>query len=502
MIKNTIIVSFVLLFAFSVMGQNHPPKYEFRAAWIATVNNIDWPSKPGLSIDAQKQEAIAMLDMLKQHGINAVIFQGRPASDAFYPSALEPWSRYLTGTPGKDPGYDPLDFWISECHKRSMEFHLWCNPYRVAQNVNEPLASNHVAFQHPEWIVKYGGKLYFNPGLPETRDFIAQVIKDVVKRYDVDAIHFDDYFYPYPAAGEPFPDLLTYYQYPGRFAPEQINDWRRENVDITIQLLSETIKTTKPWVKFGISPFGVWRNKADDVRGSMTMAGVTNYDHLYADILKWENNGWIDYNIPQLYWQIGHPSVDFDLLCNWWNTNRSGRALYIGQALYKSDINSNVPEWRQSDQLTKQIRLTRQIKGIEGSAFYSAKHFRRNPMGFQDSLKTALYAFPAIVPPMKWIDDRPPHKPVRVRKKGQTIQWKTKSTGDEMNTPVRFVVYKNKKREPFDPDDPRSILVITPSRKIKLEEGNKKKERFRFRVSALDRLNNESELSHPVKVKW
>jgi len=499
--KLTFLLCFAALSVFAQRG-NLPPKYEFRGAWVATVNNIDWPSKPGLSADLQKQEALDLLDRLHQDGINAVIFQVRPAADAFYPSTLEPWSRYLTGVPGKSPGYDPLAFWIDECHKRNMEFHAWLNPYRVAQHVNEPLASSHVAFQHPEWIVKYGGKLYFNPGIPEVRVFISQVVREMVSRYDLDAIHFDDYFYPYPVAGEAFPDLLTYYQYPYGYAPNQLNDWRRNNVDMTIQLLSQTIKSIKPWVKFGISPFGVWRNKTDDVRGSMTMAGTTNYDHLYADILKWQQNGWIDYVLPQLYWQIGHPAVDFDLLCHWWSNNRFNRSLYIGQALYKSDIRSNVPEWRQASQLPRQIRLLRQIPGIEGSAFFSAKWFKENPMGFEDSLQQRLYAYPAIIPPMKWIDNKAPEKPLRLRKRGRKIKWKTEKTDYEMDKAARFIVYKIRPGDAFNPDDPRSILIITRATTLRIEKGEGKKERYQLRVSALDRLNNESEITRPVRMRW
>ncbi len=494
------ILPFFVLFHF--MAYAAFPKHEFRAAWVATVNNIDWPSRPGLGITQQKQEAVTMLDMLQQNGINAVIFQGRPAGDAFYPSTLEPWSRYLTGTPGKDPGYDPLAFWIDECHKRCMEFHLWCNPFRVAQHDHEPLASGHVAFRHPEWIVTYGGKLYFNPGLPETRAFIAEVVRDVVSRYDVDAIHFDDYFYPYPAAGTPFPDLTTYRQYPGNFKPGQLDDWRRNNVDETIRLLAQVIKKTKPWVKFGISPFGVWRNMADDVRGSATRAGITSYDHLYADILKWQQNGWIDYVLPQLYWHIGHPSVNFELLCHWWNSNRFNRALYIGQALYKSERHASVPEWRQPGQLPRQVRVMRQIKGIKGGAFYSAKHLQRDLMGFQDSLRQNLYAYPALVPPMTWIDNKPPDKPARVRKRGQEIRWKAKRTKNEMDRAVRFIVYKTREGETFNPDDPRSVLLVTSSRRIKLEKSAGKEENYQFRVSAIDRLNNESKISKPLKMKW
>ncbi len=495
---------FILLFLglFTFQSHAYSPKYEFRAAWVATVNNIDWPSSPGLSINQQKQEAVNMLDMLQRNGINAVIFQGRPAGDAFYRSKLEPWSRYLTGTQGQDPGYDPLAFWIEECHKRNMEFHLWCNPYRVAQHSNEPLAASHIAFKHPEWIINYGDKLYFNPGLPETRAFIVEVIKDVVKRYDIDAIHFDDYFYPYPISGLAFPDLQTYYQHPGKFRPDQLADWRRYNVDEAIRMLSKAIKKTKPWVKFGISPFGVWRNLADDPRGSMTMAGATNYDHLYADILKWQQNGWIDYVLPQLYWQIGHPSVNFELLCHWWSQNRFNRDLYIGQAVYKAERNSEVPEWRQADQLTRQIRIMRQIEGIKGGALYSAKHLQRDLMGFQDSLQLNLYHYPAIVPPMKWIDSKAPDKPSRLKERNMEIKWKAHRSRKEMDKPVRFVVYKNREGEAFNPDNPASILLITHNQKIRLAKSGGKEEIYQIRVSALDRLNNESKISKPIRVKW
>ena len=223
------------------------PKYEFRAVWVATVNNIDWPSKPGLSTEQQKKEVIDILNMHSKNGMNAIIMQIRPASDAFYKSDIEPWSRYLTGTPGKAPSpfYDPLQFWIEECHKRNMEFHAWLNPFRVSQNANDPLAAGHIAFKHPEWIVNYGDKLYFDPGLPQTREFVVKVVTDIVSRYDVDAIHFDDYFYPYPLK-EDFPDENSFAQYNRGFLADQKANWRRDNVDILIKALSENIKKTKP----------------------------------------------------------------------------------------------------------------------------------------------------------------------------------------------------------------------------------------------------------------
>ena len=495
--KNAVL--FLILSIVTLSGvQGQTPKFEFRAVWVATVNNIDWPSKPGLSTNQQKQEAIDILNMHQMLGMNAVIFQARPTSDAFYASSLEPWSMYLTGTPGKapDPFYDPLQFWIEECHKRGMELHAWLNPFRVAQNARQPLAGNHIAFQYPDWFVKYGNLLYFDPGLPQSREFITLVVKDIVSRYDVDAIHLDDYFYPYPSS-EDFPDSASFAKYNRGFSPENKADWRRENVDIAIQMLSETIKATKPWVKFGISPFGVWRNKSDDPRGSNTRAGTTNYDHLYADIIKWQERGWIDYCLPQIYWQVGHPQADFELLANWWEKNSFGRAMYVGHAVYKSETTSTETAWRQPGELPRQIEILRRIPGIEGSAFYSSNHFFRNLMGFQDSLVQNLYKTPALVPPMPWIDNVPPLPVSKIKKSGTKIKWKVEKTENEMDKPFRYLIYLKEENS----NGPDHFFIQNNLTKCKFERVNKKRKKYEVRVSALDRLNNESTLSKPVEIK-
>lgn len=466
------------------------------------MNNIDWPSEPGLSTEEQQKEVLDILNLQQQLGMNAIILQIRPAADAFYPSKLEPWSEYLTGTPGKapDPFYDPLKFWIDECHKRGMELHAWLNPFRVAQNYAEPLASNHVAFQYPEWVLKYGNKLYFDPGLPQTREFVTQVVKDIVTRYDVDAIHFDDYFYPYPLQEE-FPDTASFALYSRGFLPESKADWRRENVDILIEMLNDTIKSVKPWVKFGISPFGVWRNIADDPEGSETQAGTTNYDQLYADIIKWQKKGWIDYCLPQLYWQIGHRAVDFNLLAHWWRDHTYQRAMYIGHAVYKSDSTSIVKEWTLPDELPKQIELLRKIPGISGSAFYSSNHFNRNLMGFQDSLKLNLYKNVALVPPMPWLDSIPPEKVIKFKQHGKKIKWKIAETLNEPDKPNRFIIYLNKIGTPFNSENPDFIYRIEKGTKFKFQRLNRKKKKYEVRVSVLDRMNNESKTSKPVILK-
>ncbi len=495
-------IVFLLFLAIISLGQSSP-KREFRAVWVATVANIDWPSKPGLSTDQQKKEAIAILDMHAKNRMNAIIMQIRPASDAFYPSELEPWSRYLTGTPGKAPSpfYDPLRFWIEECHQRNMEFHAWLNPFRVAQDASQPLASSHIAFQHPDWIVNYGGKLYFDPGLPQTREFVVKVVTDIVARYDVDAIHFDDYFYPYPLKDE-FPDTNSFDQFNRGFQASQKADWRRDNVDIIIKMLSESIKKTKPWVKFGISPFGVWRNKADDPDGSQTTAGTTNYDHLYADILKWQKNGWIDYCLPQLYWQIGNSSVDFLTLSQWWAEHAYNRAMYIGHAVYKLDANSTIPEWRDQNQLVRQIETIRQIPQLGGSAFYSSVHFKRDLFGFEKSLQKKLYKYPALVPAMPWIDNKAPQAPIKFRKRGHRLMWKETKTENEMDKAMNYVVYLNLEGQKFDAKNPENIFTITRDKNIVFKPNSRKLQRkYEVRISALDRLHNESEITKVKVIK-
>lgn len=483
----------------NVYGQTNP-KREFRAVWVATVNNIDWPSKPGLSTDQQKKEVIDLLDMHKRNGMNAIIMQIRPAADAFYKSYLEPWSRYLTGIQGKAPVpfYDPLQFWVDECHKRDMEFHAWLNPFRVAQNISDPLSANHIAFKHPDWIVNYGDKLYFDPGLPQTREFVVKIVTDIVSRYDIDAIHFDDYFYPYPLK-EDFPDQVSFERYNRGFSVEHKADWRRDNVDILIKSLSEIIKKTKPWVKFGISPFGVWRNISDDPDGSDTKAGTTNFDHLYADILKWQKNGWIDYCLPQLYWQIGHPSVDFLKLSEWWANHAYNRAMYIGHGVYKLDANSTIPDWKDPDQLVKQIQIVRQNPKLGGSAFYSSIHFKRDLYGFDKHLRENLYKSPALIPQMPWIDKTPPIAPRRFKKSGHKLKWKVVKTPNEMDKPLSFIVYLNPVGTTFDAQKSENIFTITKHKSISFRPNSRKlQKKYEIRVSAVDRLHNESE---PTKMK-
>jgi len=398
----------ILLILFIVVTSNllaqTKSKPEFRGVWIASVDNIDWPLKGMVNPDSQRAEFIRQLDMHKANGMNAVIVQVRPSADAFYPSQYEPWSQWLTGVQGKPPSpyYDPLEFMITETHKRGMEFHAWCNPYRADFKIGgSSIAPNHVTKTHPEWFLTYGDKKYFDPSSKQVQNFVVKVIADIVHRYDVDAIHMDDYFYPYRITGKEFPDEAAYQRSGTSLSKD---DWRRSNVDSIIKRLSVQIKKEKPWVQFGISPFSVWRNNDKDPRGSDSKAGQTNYDDLYADILLWLKEKWIDYVAPQLYLEIGHDKIDYAKMIEWWSKNSYGRNLYIGLGIYRSGSNS---AWRNPNELPNQIKLLRKYPNVQGSIYFSSKSFDKNPNGWCDSLRNNYYKEPALLPVMNWLPKNP-----------------------------------------------------------------------------------------------
>ena len=387
-----------LLLATVFNSRAQSPKEELRAVWVATVNNIDYPSKPTLSADVQRDEFIALANMHQRNGMNALIVQIRPATDAFYPSPLEPWSQWLTGKQGQPPipYYDPLQFMIEETHKRGMEFHAWMNPYRAVFNISgSSISPSHITRLHPEWFLTYGDKKYFDPGNKDVQAHVTAVVTDVVSRYKVDAIHFDDYFYPYRISGKEFPDEASYRKY-GNNMPK--DDWRRSNTDSIIVKLSRTIKKENPACQFGISPFGVWRNASQDPLGSNTKAGQTNYDDLYADILLWLKKGWIDYVTPQLYWEIGHNLADYETLIKWWSQHTYGKLCYIGIGIYRAGSNE---AWKDKTQLPRQINMLRNTPNMHGMMFFSSKTFEKNPNGWNDSLRLNYFKEPALPPKMK-----------------------------------------------------------------------------------------------------
>ena len=369
----------------------------FRGAWIATVANIDWPSTDAVGYtDMQQEEMTWMLDSLQSIGINAIIFQVRPTADALYYSEIEPVSHWLTGTQGswgEQQAWDPLAWTIKEAHKRQMEVHVWLNPYRVnlAKTDTSMISADHIFRKHPEWFWEYNKQWYFDPGLDVTREWICTIVQDIVSRYDIQAIHMDDYFYPYPAGKLQIPDAETFAKYPRGFT--DIRDWRRNNVNLAIQAISSTIRECKDSIQFGISPFGVWRNASVDSTGSATQAGITNYDDLYADIRLWIKNGWIDYVLPQLYWEIGKKVADYDILAHWWANEVRGTncRLYIGMAPYRLENASPKTPWGQGNEISRQMRLNRTIPEITGECFYSTRPLLRNPRGVCDSIK-AVYS--------------------------------------------------------------------------------------------------------------
>lgn len=369
----------------------------FRGAWIATVANIDWPSAEAVgNTEAQQAEMTFLLDSLQSLGINAIIFQVRPTADALYTSEYEPVSHWLTGTQGswgEQTPWDPLEWMIEQAHARNMEVHVWLNPYRVNLNKTDTsmLAPDHIFRQHPEWFWCYAKQWYFDPGLPITREWICMVVQDLVDRYDIQAIHMDDYFYPYPSGGKPLPDAATFAAYPRGFS--DIRDWRRDNVNLAIQAISATIRECRDSVQFGISPFGVWRNASVDSTGSATTAGITNYDDLYADIRLWIKNGWIDYVLPQLYWEIGKKAADYEILAHWWANEVRGTncKLYIGLAPYRLENAKKDNPWGQGNEIGRQMHLNRTIPEITGECFYSTRPLLRNPRQVCDTIR-AIYA--------------------------------------------------------------------------------------------------------------
>lgn len=389
---------------------------EFRGVWVASVANIDWPSKPGLSVDQQKAELLQILNRMQQVNLNALILQVRPAGDAFYQSSLEPWSYWLTGTQGKapDPNYDPLRFAIEESHKRNIELHAWFNPYRARNATNYPLAANNMARKFPQYAYQYGNLLWMDPGAKEVQDQTYNVIMDVVRRYDVDGIHIDDYFYPYPESGISFPDNRTYNAYRDQGGTLSLADWRRDNVNKMVQRLWDGIKAEKPFVKFGISPFGIYRPGTPP-----GIVGLDQYESLYADVKLWLEKGWLDYLAPQLYWRIDPPQQSYPALLNWWlSHNPQRRHIYVGNYL------SRLGDWPLSE-FERQVQISRSHASrlSLGNIFFSMKVLTQNWQGVVERFRSVLYPTPALVPEMPWLPAKSVSAPTGMRAGFRQLQW-------------------------------------------------------------------------------
>ena len=389
-----------------------PVAREFRGVWVASVANMDWPSRPGLPVAQQKAELIAILDRAAALNLNAVVLQVRPSADALYASKKEPWSAFLTGAMGRAPApfYDPLTFAVEEAHARGLELHAWINPYRAHFPADKsPIAANHIARRRPDLVVKYGPYLWLDPGSAEVRAYTVGIVRDIVRRYDIDGIHIDDYFYPYrehtPRGREiPFPDNRSWRAYRRKGGTLDRDDWRRRNVDLLIEQLYKTVKEEKPWVKFGISPFGIWRpgNPA-------AVRGLDAYTELFADSRKWVQRGWADYFTPQLYWRSSAPQQRYDELLHWWaEQNAFGRHLWVGN--YTSRVMGEGANWPASE-LLEQVRLTRADSGASGNLHFSMSVFMQNRDSLGDRLVAGPYAMPALVPASPWLDKRAPSAP-------------------------------------------------------------------------------------------
>lgn len=495
-IKNLVCLS--LLFGYCGVCQSQNPKREFRGAWLHVIGQSQWQQKN----TAQAKKYIEdQFDKLQEAGCNAVIFQVRPTADAVYKSEIEPWSSWLTGKRGKAPSpeWDPMEFAIEEAHKRGMEFHAWLNPYRVTSDAKEILPNDHLSKKEPHRFVKFNGQTFFDPAYKENRDHICEIVKDIVARYDVDGIHIDDYFYPYPANGKKFQADDESYRKFGNGMNRQ--DWRRNNVDLLIEQLYTTIKSEKPWVRFGVSPFGIWRNKSSDSRGSNS-SGLQNYDDLYADVLLWAKNGWVDYLAPQLYWTLDMKAAPSRHLAQWWNDNSHGVDVYIGQDVQRTMSNAD-PGNNDKNELDTKVKLSRKLPNVQGNVWWHGYWVTDNYKGIADSL-ALKYQSTLALPPVYGDKTLKPEKVndlKLVKENGKTyLTWNGVRNGakEKETDVVKYVVYQYFPIEKIDLDDSQTIIAITPMTKVLVADENDKIGGSTFVVTTVDRMNRESD---PVIVR-
>jgi len=496
--KTGLLIFLLIGYINCLLALDDAPKREFRAVWIASVVNLDWPGAPGADPAVQRTELISILDAVKESGFNAVVFQIRPECDALYDSPYEPWSYWLTGVQGQAPFpyYDPLAFAVSEAHKRGMELHAWFNPYRAERSVGSyPISTEHVSKQHPDWTIQIGTIKFLDPGLPMVREFVTDVVLDVVNRYDVDGIHFDDYFYPYPPNQITNQDQETYNTYPRGFT--NVGNWRRDNVNLLVAAIYDSIQAVKPHVKFGISPFGIWKNGVP--QGT---TGLDAYNVIYCDAVAWMQNQILDYLTPQLYWPFGG-GQDYELLLPWWAQQTNNRHLYPGQGAYR------ISSWSDPSEMPDMIRLNRQTEHVYGSVFFRVKEgILDNPKGFNDSLKTNFYRYPALLPAMTWKDETSPNTPANLRfepladKEAPVLRWDLPETAADGDSASRYVIYRFAGAPPAagDMDNPANILGVAGMRYYFAEPLQNGETNYYFAVSALDRNYNESDIGNVINI--
>lgn len=466
-------------------------KREFRGAWIQCVNG----QFEAIGTEVMQNTLTYQLNELQKDGVNAIIFQVRPECDALYPSKYEPWSRFLTGKQGVAPVpyWDPLQWMIDECHKRGMELHAWINPFRAKTKTTKELTHSHIAMRRPDLVFPYDGLYILNPAKAENREYICNVVSDILRRYDVDGLHIDDYFYPYPAAGCVIPDEVEFRN--NSRGITNVEDWRRNNVDLFIKQLHDTIRSVKPWVKFGVSPFGIYRNKkSDPYRGSETN-GLQNYDQLYADILLWIDNGWIDYCVPQLYWEIGHKAADYDTLIRWWSQYASKRPLFIGEDVERTVKNADLAN-PQQHQMAAKYHLHEILPNVGGTVLWYAKAAVDNIGNYGTMLRNHYWRNPVLQPEMKFIDDTCPGQVTKIKpvwtSDGYMLFWNAPEYKDWRDKPTKYVVYQFTPKEQINIDDASHIVGITHNTWFKLPYNNGKT-KYIYVITALNRLDNEGE---------
>ncbi len=497
LMKKIVYPVYIILLMISITtipAQTSSPKREFRGAWIASVTNIDWPSSTGLSVETLKKQLTDMLDAIKSANLNAVFFQVRPECDALYKSSIEPWSYWITGTQGVAPSgdFDPLKFAIDEAHKRGIELHAWLNPYRARQVSSYTRSANHVTNLHPEWILKFGNLYLLDPGLPQVRNYNVSIVVDIITRYDVDGIHFDDYFYPYPPDQISTQDAATFTAFARGFT--NLGDWRRDNVNIQMKAISDTIKAINPRIKFGISPFGIWKN---GVPSGIT--GMDAYTAIYADPIAWLKQKSVDYIIPQLYWRIGG-SQDYNKLMPWWadSAKQYGRHFYSGN-IFGSYTLSELPN---------QLKANRNNSKASGMVLFSAKHIPANSLNFADSLRNKYFKNPALVPGMDWKDQIKPNPPVNLRydklanARGDGLFWNAPSTASDGDVASMYAVYKfnspTVQQSDIDNSSNLNNIVGVPFAALKT---NDVLNTMYFAVTSLDKNYNESTMSAVIPVQ-
>ncbi|WP_411104242.1 glycoside hydrolase family 10 protein [Streptomyces sp. cmx-4-9] len=479
-------------------------KHQLRGLWIASVVNIDWPAAPGLTPERLRADFIGQLDRARTLGLNAVFVQIRPTADAFWPSPLEPWSQWLTGTQGQDPGWDPLDFMVRAAHERALAFHAWFNPYRVSMQPDPTrLVPDHAARLHPEWTVSYGGKLYYNPGVPQAREFCQRAMMDAVHRYDIDGVHFDDYFYPYPVAGQAFPDDDAYAAHGSGF-PDRAA-WRRHNVDLMVREMRDLVRAARPEAAFGISPFGVWRNDSSDPAGSPTTA-FQSYDGLHADTRGWVRNGLLDYIAPQLYWNIGLAAADYGRLAPWWaaQTVGTGTQLWIGQSVYKAGAAGQPAPWQDPAELSRHLSLNSTLEAVSGDILFSAKDVWADRLGSVTRMAADHWQRPALVPVLPRLASgaapaRPLILPPRHGERGLRL---TAGHGAGAPRPLQFAVYRYDSHPgPRPPLDAAHLTALVPAPAGRFEDPAGSRHAW-YVATAVDRVGRESRPSATMRLSY